>query len=36
MAQVGKDVVITLDGSDTVELHGVKLGQLSSHDFFFT
>jgi len=36
MAQVGKDVVITLDATDDIVLIGTKLTQLATHDFLFT
>jgi len=36
MAQVGKDVVITLDPTDDIVLVGVKMTSLSAHDFLFT
>ncbi len=36
MAQVGKDVVITLDAADDIVLMGVKLTNLNAHDFLFT
>ncbi len=36
MAQVGKDVVITLDATDDIVLVGVKLTTLNTHDFLFT
>jgi hypothetical protein len=36
MAQVGKDVVITLDPTDDIVLVGVKLAALNAHDFLFT
>jgi Ca2+-binding RTX toxin-like protein len=34
-AQVGKNVVITVDAQDTITLVGVKLGDLTAHDFQF-
>jgi hypothetical protein len=36
MAQVGKDVVITLDATDDIVLIGAKLTQITTHDFLFT
>jgi hypothetical protein len=36
MAQVGNDVVITLDATDDIVLVGAKLTQLTAHDFLFT
>jgi hypothetical protein len=36
MAQVGNDVVITLDTTDDIVLIGAKLTQLTAHDFLFT
>jgi hypothetical protein len=36
MAQVGKDVVITLDANDDIVLVGTKLAYLNTHDFLFT
>jgi hypothetical protein len=35
MAQVGADVVITLDATDDIVLLGTKLTQLTTHDFLF-
>ena len=35
MAQVGKNVVITLDATDTIILKSVSLAALVSHDFIF-
>ena len=35
-AQVGKDVVITVDPHDTIKLVGVHLGDLTASDFHFT
>ena len=34
-AQVGGDVVITLDASNSITLHGVALNSLQSNDFLF-
>jgi hypothetical protein len=36
MAQVGADVVITLDATDDIVLLGTKLTTLNAHDFAFT
>jgi hypothetical protein len=36
MAQVGADVVITLDATDDIVLLGTKLSTLSTHDFLFS
>ena len=36
MAQVGADVVITLDATDDIVLLGTKLTQLTTHDFLFS
>ncbi|MGD0145172.1 MAG: hypothetical protein ABSC92_18635, partial [Rhizomicrobium sp.] len=36
MAQVGNDVVITLDATDDIVLLGTKLTSLTTHDFAFT
>jgi len=36
MAQVGADVVITLDATDDIVLLGTKLANLSTHDFLFS
>lgn len=35
MAQVGSDVVITLDAGDTIVLQSTTLAHLVSHDFTF-
>jgi len=36
MAQVGKDIVITLDPTDDIVFMGVKLTSRNAHDFPFT
>ena len=34
-AQVGADVVVTLDGANSFTLHGVQLSNLKANDFLF-
>jgi hypothetical protein len=36
MAEVGSNVVVTIDAHDSVTLAGVKLAALTSHDFIFS